>query len=695
METVVLRIGDILKIDDVDYVIICIKNKDIILVEKYSSSIIFYVDSYANIEASINNGSIIYVSPPGYPYVDIKTLSKSKAVRFKNKVKLINDLTEKFGPTFLDIMSKDNRCILDNSLEKYGFRERTCWNVIRKYLQSGLNVNALVDQRNGSPNIERKYKAKVGKKPSNPLGTGIIVTPEVKKHFDEALKNYLSGRSVSMKVSYDLMLVKYYSYQKSEANLIKRDILPVNERPTINQFYNYCRQKIENDKLYIAKNSKQEYRNNERLLLSDSLIDADGPMSICEIDECEADIFLVSEQDPEMVVGRPIIYAMIDVYSRMIVAVSISFENNSIRGFTNCMLNLIDNKKELCQRYDIDISSNLWVDHYLPQRIRCDYGSEYISKEVQRICNELNIQKENVSPGTGSLKGIVEQSFNQYHSKINWVTEGKGLIEKRNDSNHKKEAMLNIEEYKTLVYASVATHNSRYNKNYPLTKTMMRNKVKPIPAEIWKYGIEHYGSPKSIINDDNFRFALLEDANASISRDGVTYKKLKYINTEDEFIIKAMKKAGVKHIPIKCRIDSRCIDNLYFLDNGTIHVLYLNILKTGMESFKGMCLYEYEQLLQEKLESDKNGDDYNRHLDTIHEQISLMLMKKSKKDIHPSSKNLKENRRKEKYKKGKEEHIMKNYDNDIQIATTDNKQSLNEEENQYTSLIKKLEELNK
>lgn len=79
-----------------------------------------------------------------------------------------------------------------------------------------------------------------------------------------------------------------------------------------------------------------------------------------EIDACEADVSLVSELDPDQAIGRPIVYFMIDVYSRIILAVSVAFDNNSILGITNLFLNLADDKQEYCK----NTVSNLMTKDY-------------------------------------------------------------------------------------------------------------------------------------------------------------------------------------------------------------------------------------------------------------------------------------------------------------------------------------------
>ena len=55
-----------------------------------------------------------------------------------------------------------------------------------------------------------------------------------------------------------------------------------------------------------------------------------GPGDLWEVDECEIDLSLVSVENPSVTVGRPIVYVMIDVYTRMIVAYSVAFDNNSV-----------------------------------------------------------------------------------------------------------------------------------------------------------------------------------------------------------------------------------------------------------------------------------------------------------------------------------------------------------------------------
>lgn len=95
---------------------------------------------------------------------------------------------------------------------------------------------------------------------------------------------------------------------------------PESERPTFYQFYYYAHKRLTRKEINRIKTSAEQQRNDHRLLLSDSLDGVKGPGDLVEIDACEVDISLVSEVNPEKTVGRPVVYFMIDVYTRIILA---------------------------------------------------------------------------------------------------------------------------------------------------------------------------------------------------------------------------------------------------------------------------------------------------------------------------------------------------------------------------------------
>ena len=401
------------------------------------------------------------------------------------------------------------------------------------------------------------------------------------------------------------MLTKYFTVrvemQSENGVIIRQKLLPIEQRPTQNQMETYIRNNTSTKERSICKTSKREYRNNERMLRADNLCNVQGPGDLFEMDEVEMDVSIVSEADQTKVIGRPIVHAMVDVYSRMIAAVSVSLENNSVLGFTNCLLNLGEDNKQLCRRFGLELNDGLWDINVLPNRIRSDRGSEYRSKEVKRICNELDITLELVPPAMGSLKGQVEQLFHQYHSVQNDLIEGKGLITKRHDSNHHKNAILTLDDIWVFVINQTIAHNMMTMAEYPMTSDMVNKSVHPIPLEIWDYGCKKFGAPRPITNLDQFEYSIRREVTARITRKGIEWNGLFYI-ANDPWLAEQITMAKRNSVPLKCRLDERNVGSLWFIAGNRLVKAGLNQNRAGNFEFNGKSLRAYEEFKAKKKE---------------------------------------------------------------------------------------------
>ena len=417
--------------------------------------------------------------------------------------------------------------------------------------------------------------------------------------------------------------------------------MPPIERPTLGQFYYYVEKNLTQQEKDLIKTSAVEQRNNKRLITSDSLDGVCGPGDMIEIDACEADVSLVSILDRNQTIGRPVVYFMIDVYTRLIVAVSVAFDNNSVLGVTNLFLNLADNKKEYCERYGMGFENDdLWPSNFIPRRIRVDRGSEFKSNEFDRICNELGIEKQIVPGASGSLKGIVEQSFHQMHSKQNVHLENLDLIEKRYDSEHHKEATLNIEQYTKMVINFVLTHNQEYNKNYHLTKEMLEQNVHPIPAFLWKYGVQKYGQPRPIPVIEQYLFNLMIPVKAKLSRRGICYRNLWYLATDDSALSREMFNAGTKKVPHEVRMDMRDISAVYYLRGGRLVKAPLNDRLAGNADYKWLTMKQYEDFYTARKKMDAEGKIHNEELSAFNYAVNKTIAAEAKKETYSDTKDM-------------------------------------------------------
>lgn len=600
-------------------------------------------------------------------------LPDSEDENYLKKQALMRFIMQEYGPLYEKLYGKTTKTNLKKTMEDLGIQRDAAWRAIRRFLQSGLDMAAIVDGRSlrsGKRN-PYKYSKKTGHPTMNALGKGVPLTDEIRTYFDEAIKDFLIGRAKTKKDAYMTMIEKHFINEEETPTGIRVSVLPDNLRPTLKQFLNYTRVRVPQEEIDKAKTSAREQRNNKRLLLSDNLQGVMGPGDLWEVDECEIDLSLVSVENPSVTVGRPIVYVMIDVYTRMIVAYSVAFDNNSVLGITNCFLNLLDDKQELCNRFGIQIGANEWPSKILPLRLRSDYGAEYISHAMDTICCKLGVAKELVSPATGSLKGQVEQLFHQIHAAQNSLLEGKGLIEKRYDSNHHQEATLNIQEFEAVLLTYIVGHNRKYMEKYPLTKDMRQQNVEPCPIDLWKYGVSLNGSPRPITNEVMFRHSLLLPVKASVGRAGITFKGLFYINLQDEALLRDMYLAsthGKKKLESAC-IDPRNIGHLYYIREGKLMTASLNYKKTGMKEYEGMTLSEYNALHNKKKDDDAIGRETNLQMDiAIRDRQAKIVSEAQKRHLSPSTENLRANRAAEKKARAQQMPIIPKEETVIETA---------------------------
>ena len=596
---------------------------------------------------------------------DVELLSDTAKERFYKKRDAFREILDIYGPGYMKLCGRSSKNELYNILDKYNYSIKTFWRDCLKYFQSGLKERVLLDSKLFGLNKGKEYThtAKTGKK-GEYGAVGIPLTSDVIEHFEEALKAYKTGRHKSIKSCYDYMNNLYYSKIETIGGVPTMCLVPENERPTYKQFYLYVKKHLSEAERDIIKTSQMEFRNNQRLLKSDSLFDVAGPGDLVEIDACEADVSLVSMTDCNQTIGRPIVYFMIDVYSRIILAASIAFDNNSMLGITNLFLNLSDDKQEYCKRYGVLYEDErLWPSNIIPNRLRVDRGSEFKSKEFGRICNALGIQKDIVSGGSGSLKGVVEQSFHQMHSKQNESLEDHGLIEKRHDSNHHKEATLNIEQYTKMVINFVLTHNQTYLETYPLTKKMIEEKILAIPAKLWHYGVENELTPRPIINKTQYLYELMTPVKVSVSRKGISHKGLYYLSDES-YISTLMFKARNKKISLEARMDMRNVGYIYVLHDNRLIQLPLNERITGNAEYMGMTMKQYEDYRKGRGMLEAKGRVYNEQLSAYSSAVNNSIVAEAAKasEYKSNDKNMRQAREVEKQRVSNEKEIAERFE---------------------------------
>lgn len=323
--------GMVLAIGNIDYRILHIQMAVAVLCQMHTGCLNLRCFPLDKIVLSITNKSAHIVETYKQTVFDIERFSPNMRKAFEDKLQIINAVENIYGPSYLGLMGKGKKEPLNKIIMDSKQSRPTVLKIIRRFLQSGEDISCLVHGRAAKLPSDPSHKC--GKRAGRPPIIGIPVDATVITQFELALENYKSNRATTMMDAYVKLLYQHYAYWEDiDGGGKKRTLLPLSQIPSRRQFLYYVGKRLSKEDKDILKTSKQEQRNNKRLLLSDNLNGVHGPGDLFKIDEVEVDISLVSRIDPNQVVGRPIVYIMIDVYSRLIIGYSISFDNNSVQG---------------------------------------------------------------------------------------------------------------------------------------------------------------------------------------------------------------------------------------------------------------------------------------------------------------------------------------------------------------------------
>ena len=543
-----------------------------------------------------------------FKIVDIELLSDKQKAEFLKKKQIVSAIEQVYGPSFMNLMGKAHKKEFDAICNQYQISRYTAWKYLRNYLQGGSSDYSLMDRRIANPKsrvTEYHYQRKTGR-PSSNIITGVILTHDVKYQFSQALNEYKKNREMTFSRAYIWLLQRFYQKSTTDSASLK-EIKPISETPTYQQFLYYCNKHLSEKEKRILKTSATEERNDHRLLTGTSSANVSRPGWVVEVDALEADCSLISEEDANQCVGRPIVYMMIDCYSRAIVAFSVSFNNNSMIALSNLFLNLIEDKKEFLNRNGFTIDEGFFCPpSFMPHEVRCDRGSDFKSDQFSTICKRLGINRTLVPGGSGSMKGLIEKSFRDFHTEVRPDLAGKGLITKRYDSKHHQQAELNITRFTQLVIAFVGYHNNKSMVNYPMNhKLLMDKTLVPTPSCLWKYGCDQFGEPTRINpwQREQMIYDLMPTVTATLSKKGLFLLGLYYYIPDDKELLEKVYKLANKSIKKQVRIDPRYVGTLYYQSNNTLYKAHMNPELSGDEKYAEMSLVqlkEFDKLLKEK-----------------------------------------------------------------------------------------------
>jgi putative transposase len=488
-------------------------------------------------------------------------------------------------------------------------RKGYIYDALRRYWQRGQAKNALLPlfQECGAKGKERVGKTKLGRPSARDrigeVPAGVIMTDEVRSKLQRGYKKYfVSGKEKTLEKALQRTREDFFNigfeekYGVNDGGIQTKVLVPLlpeaSRLPTFVQF-RYIHQKYaDTTHLLTSREGERRFALRRRAILGESTHMADGPCSLAQGDATIGDIHLVSSRDRSRLIGRPVIYVIIDVFTRLILGFSVSLEGPSWLGMMLALENAMTDKVAFCKEHGIDITQEEWPSQHLPEELLGDRG-ELEGYNATHLANSLDIPILNTPPHRCDWKGIVEQNFRLVSDEIiHWKPGAVYQKRERGEKDTRLEACLTLQEFRQLMILCILKHNNYHRMDwYKMDDDMVTDHVEPYPIELWNWGIRHRVGHLRKKPPEIVRLSLLAKAQASVTELGICFQGVYYtcdLAIREQWFVKARLHG---RWPISIAYDPRKLDTIYLPDKGRLPEL-CELIEREKRTYQGRDWFE-------------------------------------------------------------------------------------------------------
>ncbi|WP_342574414.1 DNA-binding protein [Solibacillus sp. FSL K6-1781] len=487
--------------------------------------------------------------------------------------------------------------LIKETQEKYQVSYPTVRKYLYKYWSRGKTLDALLPDYKYSGGKGKEKKAGDSKRGRPPVYgvKGINVDEDTKRIFRLAIeKYYLTSKQNNLTAAYKFMVKQFYVENIYFENGVEKVLLKDEDfLPTLAQFKYWYQKEYNVTEILIARKGEKRFNKDHRAVLNTSQSEVFGPGSRYQIDATSADVYLVSEVNRNWIIGRPILYLVMDVFSRMVVGMHIGLEGPSWKGASMALTNVITDKKQYCAQYDIEINEEDWPTRQLPEILLADKG-EFEGYNVERLIKAFNLHVENAASYRADWKGIVEKQFDLVQRKVKPLLPGYVDIDfqERGAKDYRLNAILTLREFTQILIKQVLQHNKKhYLKTYVRERDLVADDVQPIPIDLWNWGIRNRTGKLRSFPEELVKLQLLPRESATVNYKGNQFKGISYScekAIKENWFENARMKGSWK---IEIAYDPVNMSHFYFVNESSGYFEECYMLEVS-KRYEGLSLHE-------------------------------------------------------------------------------------------------------
>lgn len=476
-----------------------------------------------------------------------------------------------------------------------GTTRKRIYSLLYRYWACGHSKNAFLwEPGRGGPGQQKKYKVIPGRPPLYrgvvKSGRAVILDDFDRMAMRSSFDLFVTKQVASREAAHIAMCAQFYSeiLPNGQFGDVIRD-----KHPTISQFRTFTKKYYDEIRLMEVMSGEVRWSKDNRALVGTSVDGILGPGHRYEIDATIADVWLVHRVNRRWLIGRPVLYFVVDAYSRMITGVHVSLEGPSWEGARHALYNAMTSKVEYCKRYNVKITDEDWPCYHIPLEVAADRG-ECLSNAGETMTNTLGPTLQITPPFRGDWKPIVESRFRLINEGLNLKFVPGGIDQRfleRIDRDYRLDAVLDIDQFTRIILLQVLVHNRNLHLPHLATPEMIGEDLELVPIEIWKWGMRNNIIKLNVKSDAEIKLGLLPSADASVRRGGIYFKGILYTCELAERERWAERSHNIRLMKRKVWYDPNNTENVWVRHDGVF--IRLSIVDHQLGKYAG---YRFEEV---------------------------------------------------------------------------------------------------
>lgn len=395
---------------------------------------------------------------------------------------------------------------------------RKLYRLLSCYFQRGQCFNALLPDYRKTGKTKRSYTKIPGRKNADGEKS-VLCDDSLRDLMDQIIKNkILTEGGLSLEKAYAHLLNAYKEKNPEAAAL-----------PSLGQLrYHY----------YSRYNRRQRNQGRYGKIRADKdILNRSGSVySTCsaigevyEIDSTVDNVYLVSDADRTIGIGRPVIYLVTDRYSGLITGCYVGLESAKFATAAEALYCAISNKKTYFKD-NFNIATQ-WQAQGVPACV-CADNAELEGEKIELFARNYQVNLCNTAPYSPHQKGSVESALGQLQRELKYFLHSylcdpdPRQLKKAGAKDNRLNGILTLNEYRSLVVRAIEVMNSRCKgktpPHYPVTSLKS-------PDAIWEWAAATGRSDLLNIKDNlRLKVNLLPVYEATASREGIKCQKIHY-----------------------------------------------------------------------------------------------------------------------------------------------------------------------